>query len=43
MGWLAALNDHAGQPLPAARAVILGVPLAALFIWWYVTRHGRPR
>ena len=41
MGWLASVNVHAGSPLPAARAVVLGVPLMALFVWWFVTRRRK--
>jgi hypothetical protein len=38
-----AANVHEGSPLPAARAVVVGVPAAALLIYWWVTRHrGRP-
>lgn len=38
-----AANVHQGSPLPAARAVVIAVPAAALLIYWWLTRHrGRP-
>ncbi|MDE3064367.1 MAG: hypothetical protein KGJ36_01700 [Acidobacteriota bacterium] len=38
-----AVNVHAGSPLPAARAVVVGVPAAlALLYWWVTHRRGRP-
>jgi hypothetical protein len=34
---------HQGSPLPAARVVVVGVPAAALLIYWWLThrRHSK--
>jgi len=36
---LAALDVHRGAVLPAARAVILGVPVLLLLVYWWMTRR----
>ncbi|MFI5035431.1 MAG: hypothetical protein ACHQFZ_04425 [Acidimicrobiales bacterium] len=40
---LLASDVHAGSPLPAARAVVIGVPALLLLVYWWVThrRDGR--
>jgi len=37
------LSVHAGRPLPVARAVVVGVPMAALLIYLWLTRERRAR
>jgi len=36
-------NVHAGSPLPAARAIVVGVPALALLIYWWLRQRGDPK